>query len=145
MSAFRPAKHDDTDKILAIDHLAPEDTIRAGLIKQAVIEGRGFVVEEDGDIVGFGLMGHPFFSHPFIDLVYIAPDRRGCGLGPQLMDHMAAQVVIPDGRIFTSTNQSNVRMRHVLVREGWEESGKIHNLDPGDPEIIYVRFIPDRA
>jgi len=143
MCAMRPAIRQDIEEIFAIDHLAPEDTVRAGFTRQAVAEGRAFVMEEAGQITGFGLLGHPFFGHPFIYLVYIAPDFRGRGRGPQLMDYMAAQCDAAGGRIFTSTNESNARMRHVLIREGWQESGKIDNLDPGDPEVVYVRFTTD--
>ena len=41
--------------------------------------------------------------------------------------------------LFTSTNESNSHMQHVLGKLGYERSGIIHNLDPGDPEIVYVK------
>jgi transketolase N-terminal domain/subunit len=47
-----------------------------------------------------------------------------------------------DDRIFTSTNHANHAMRALLVRAGWIESGVIHNLDPGDPELVFVKFRP---
>jgi RimJ/RimL family protein N-acetyltransferase len=43
------------------------------------------------------------------------------------------------GSLFTSTNESNRQMQHVLARLGYERCGIIHNLDPGDPEIVYVK------
>lgn len=30
-------------------------------------------------------------------------------------------------------------MQHILEKLGYERSGVIHNLDPGDPEIVYVK------
>lgn len=30
-------------------------------------------------------------------------------------------------------------MQHVLQKLGYEQSGIINNLDPGDPEIVYVK------
>lgn len=30
-------------------------------------------------------------------------------------------------------------MRSLLSAAGFEPSGVIHNLDPGDPELVYVR------
>lgn len=40
-------------------------------------------------------------------------------------------------RMFTSTNQSNLKMQSLLAKLGYEPSGVIHNLDEGDPELVY--------
>ena len=42
--------------------------------------------------------------------------------------------------MFTSTHASNLPMQALLAKSGFEPSGIIHNLDPGDPELVYVRF-----
>ena len=34
-------------------------------------------------------------------------------------------------------------MRALLERCGYRPSGKIDNLDPGDPELVYVKFLPE--
>jgi hypothetical protein len=31
-------------------------------------------------------------------------------------------------------------MRQLLTQVGYEPSGTIENLDPGDPELVYVKF-----
>jgi HicA toxin of bacterial toxin-antitoxin, len=36
---------------------------------------------------------------------------------------------------FSSTNRSNVPMQALFGKVGFERSGIIHNLDPGDPEL----------
>jgi hypothetical protein len=41
--------------------------------------------------------------------------------------------------LFTSTNQSNLHMQHVLEGLRYEPSGIIRNLDLGDPELVYVK------
>jgi hypothetical protein len=41
--------------------------------------------------------------------------------------------------MFTSTNESNLHMHHVLEHLEYVPSGIIHNLDPGDPELVYVK------
>jgi hypothetical protein len=32
-------------------------------------------------------------------------------------------------------------MRGLLFTRGYRESGRIDNLDPGDPEMVYVKFL----
>jgi RimJ/RimL family protein N-acetyltransferase len=48
-------------------------------------------------------------------------------------------------RVFTSTNESNAHMRHVLEKLGYERSGIVHDLDPGDPELIYSKALRETA
>ncbi len=43
-------------------------------------------------------------------------------------------------RVFSSTNVSNVAMQAVFDRYGWRRCGQIDELDPGDPELVYVKF-----
>jgi ribosomal protein S18 acetylase RimI-like enzyme len=80
---------------------------------------------------------HGFFGRSFLELIYIAESQRSCGNGPALITFLEAQSKSRD--VFTSTNQSNTHMQHVLEKLGYEQSGIIHNLDPGDPEIVYVK------
>ena len=50
-----------------------------------------------------------------------------------------------------STNASNTAANALFAKAGFEGSGIVYNLDPGDPELIYVKhrqpqltFIPHR-
>ncbi|WP_396150494.1 GNAT family N-acetyltransferase [Acaryochloris sp. CCMEE 5410] len=72
-----------------------------------------------------------------MDLIYIAEPLRSSGYGPKLLTFLEGQSQSND--LFTSTNTSNSHMQHVLEKLGYERSGVIHNLDPGDPEIVYVK------
>jgi hypothetical protein len=45
-------------------------------------------------------------------------------------------------RLFVTTNTSNAPMRALLAREGYLASGTIDNIDPGDPELVFVKFRP---
>jgi hypothetical protein len=42
-------------------------------------------------------------------------------------------------KLFTSTNRSNTPMQSLLARTKFSQSGIVHNLDDGDPEIIYSK------
>jgi hypothetical protein len=32
-------------------------------------------------------------------------------------------------------------MRALLAKRGYTDSGRIENLDPGDPELVFVEFL----
>jgi len=61
------------------------------------------------------------------------------GLATALM--RAAELDCQSGKLFTSTNQSNVPMQRLCDRLGFVKSGYIENLDEGDPELIYVKML----
>ncbi len=42
-------------------------------------------------------------------------------------------------KLFTSTNLSNLPMQALLAKLGYTLSGVIHNLDEGDPELVYFK------
>ena len=99
--------------------------------------GSAWVVEMSDGIIGYGVISHRFFGRSFIDLIYIAEPLRSSGYGSELIAFLEGQSRSDD--LFTSTNESNVHMQHVLEKLGYERSGVIHNLDPGDPEIVYLK------
>jgi GNAT superfamily N-acetyltransferase len=105
------------------------DLLGAGLSWAAVVEGRA---------LGFAVVTRHFYGFPFVDLLVVAEAARRHGVGSALMatceaDHDA-------DRIFTSTNESNAPMRRLLAKADWSVSGVIENLDPGDPELVFVKF-----
>ena len=67
------------------------------------------------------------------------PDFRRRGLATALM--RAAELECQSGKLFTSTNQSNIPMQQLCDRLGFIKSGYIENLDEGDPELIYVKLL----
>jgi hypothetical protein len=52
----------------------------------------------------------------------------------------AMSVCVPP-KLFTSTNESNTPMRSLLREQGFEASGVIHNLDEGDPELVFFQQV----
>jgi GNAT superfamily N-acetyltransferase len=72
-------------------------------------------------------------------MVYVASSWRRHGVGAALLGALAHRCTTP--KLFTSTNASNLPMQALLLRAGFEPSGIVHNLDPGDPELVYVRFL----
>jgi ribosomal protein S18 acetylase RimI-like enzyme len=90
------------------------------------------------DPVGYAVVTRHFFNFPFIDLLHVSDAQRRGGIGQALMDH--CEVAHDADRIFTSTNESNAPMRRLLAKADWRVSGVIENLDPGDPELVFVKF-----
>jgi ribosomal protein S18 acetylase RimI-like enzyme len=135
--SIRQAVHADTPKLYAIDRIARHDEDRRAFVDRAIREARCWVVERRNVVAGFGIISHEFFGRSFLDLIYIDEQNRGQGLGPKLI--RALEQESKSRSLFTSTNQSNLHMRHVLEGLGYEPSGIIHNLDPGDPEVVYVK------
>jgi RimJ/RimL family protein N-acetyltransferase len=117
--------------------LADTPTHRAHI---GALLGAGFswAAVADEKAIGLAVVTRHFFGFPFVDLLLVADGQRRSGAGAALIarcesDHDA-------DRIFTSTNESNAPMRRLLEKAGWLASGQIDNLDPGDPELVFVKF-----
>jgi len=136
---IRPATAVDLPALHALDRVAQSEPERRAFINRSVGEGRAWVIELAGQVCGYSVIGHDFFGRSFLEMVYVAADRRGQGLGLQLMRFLETQSRSVD--LFTSTNESNRHMQYVLEKLSYERSGVIHNLDAGDPEIVYVKHL----
>ncbi len=134
---IRQAVANDISTLSELDQTALGTSDRKDFIQDAVKNNRAWVVEISDRIIGYGVISHGFFGRSFIDLIYIAETLRSSGYGPKLVTFLEGQSQSND--LFTSTNESNSHMQHILEKLGYERSGVIHNLDPGDPEIVYVK------
>lgn len=106
----------------------------------ALANGDVVVAVEGADVAGFMWLHEHFFGHTFVNVLAVAPRSRRRGHAGVLLAH-AERSAVTD-RVFTSTNASNVAMQAVCDRYGWRRCGLVDDLDPGDPEIVYVKFPP---
>jgi N-acetylglutamate synthase-like GNAT family acetyltransferase len=135
---IRKARRDEISAISAFD----SESTKAGrneFIRRAVDSGDAHVVEEEGKVVAFGILEYTFFEHGFISLVYVNPQERRTGLGEMLLRYLMS--ICRTAKLFSSTNLSNLPMRTLFAKVGFEPSGIIHNLDPKDPEVIYYKAL----
>jgi ribosomal protein S18 acetylase RimI-like enzyme len=139
----RPAREDDVDALLALDEIVRVDPGRAAFIRGAVASGDCLVALHGGRVVGYGVLERSFFAHGFVSMLYVAASHRRHGAGTALL--RALERRCPTEKVFTSTNASNAPMQALLVRAGFEPSGVVYNLDPGDPEMIFVRIVRAHA
>jgi len=135
----REARPTDVEALLGLDEMARTDPGRARFIRGAVASGGCIVAEHGGSVVGYGVLEDSFFGQGFVSMLYVAASQRRHGVGGALLRALVLRCTTP--KLFTSTNASNVPMQGLLARSGFEPSGIIHNLDPGDPELVYVRVL----
>jgi GNAT superfamily N-acetyltransferase len=127
----------DVDLLSAVDPLTATNAERRKHLGRLLEQGFSWAALDDGEMVGFAVVTRNFYNFPFVDLVVVAEAARRHGAGSALMTHCAA--AHDAERIFTSTNESNGPMRALLSKAGWRPAGVVHYLDPGDPELIFVK------
>lgn len=120
---------------LALDHLTVQGSgARRAEIVAAIEDGRLRVALQGGQPVGYAVDAPWFLGAPFLQLVVVAQEARGQGVGSRVVADFEARHT---GRLFTSTNESNRPMVALLQRRGWSRCGELHGIDPGDPEIFH--------
>lgn len=136
--AIRPATADDLPALMGLDHLALQsDQSRQAFIRHALAEKTCRVAALDGQVVGYGVLEYTFFACGFISVVYVHADYRRRRVGQALLAHL--EKTCETAKLFTSTNLSNLPMQTLLAQQGYTLSGVIHNLDEGDPELVYFK------
>ena len=129
----------DDDALAAIDGRIRTEATRLPLLLRAHATNGFWVAEQGGRVVGYIGRTLEFFDKDFIALVVVDEKLRRGGIGAALMRKI--EDIATGDRIFTSTNESNAIMRAVLAHLGYRPSGQIDNLDPGDPELVFVKFL----
>jgi len=116
---------------------AYDEHVTREVLTELVAAGRVMVVEVDGDVVGLLRWGM-FWDHvPFMNLLWVLPERRGKGVGTTLVEAWeAAQRASGHDLVLTST-MSNERAQHLYRRLGYVDSGAL--LLPGEPAELILR------
>jgi GNAT superfamily N-acetyltransferase len=135
---LRPLAPDCPDVLAAIDPRFLSDAGYLRRISALAAIGMSWVAFDAQAPAGFAIVTDHFYGFPFVDILHVTDARRRGGIGRRLMEHCEA--VHCADRIFTSTNESNSPMRALLARAGWLGSGRIDYLDPGDPELVFVKL-----
>jgi len=141
MMIIEHASDDDFEHICALDETVFGNRSRRHFIAQALQSAQAAVARADGKLCGFVVLEQTFFSNGFISLLVVHPDFRRRGVATALM--RIAERDCPTPKLFTSTNESNTAMRRLCERLGYAPSGRIENLDEGDPEIVYFKNLAE--
>ena len=137
MISIRPAIESDVESLCSLDQIAGHSEERREFIRRAVASGTCYVAVAAQEVIGYGVLNYAFYCQGCIDMLYVAGDQRRHGVGTALIEHMERRCQTM--KLFTSANLSNLPMQSLLARCGYVLSGVIHNLDEGDPEIVYFK------
>jgi GNAT superfamily N-acetyltransferase len=133
----------DAAALKALDTIAPVDPQRAVSIDAWLAQDTVYVAVADDEPVGYAVFNHGFFRQGNVDMLMLAVDYRGRRIGEQLL--LALEDVCDTPKLFCTTNLSNHRMQRLLARRGFLACGFIGELDPGDPELVYVKKLWNRS
>jgi len=139
MTIIERATSQDFEHICALDETVHGRTPRRRLIGESCASGHIAVARVDDVVRGFVIHDESLFDQFFVRLLIVHPDFRRRGLATALM--RAAELDCQSGKLFTSTNLSNLPMQRLCDRLGFVKSGYVENLDEGDPELIYVKLL----
>jgi len=102
----------------------------------AVAEGLVVVAEADGQLVGVGQRGRREADHVVYKL-YVHPEHRGRGLGPQLLDALARQLPANADRLYIEHFVANERAGAFYERESFAVE-RIESSPREDPALGVV-------
>jgi ribosomal protein S18 acetylase RimI-like enzyme len=137
MISIRPASESDIEALCSLDLIARCENDRREFIRRSVISGTCFVAVAEEGVIGYGVLNYNFYDNGHIDMLYVDSGHRRRGSGEALLQHMES--LCQTSKLFTSTNLSNSPMQTLLAKSEYVLSGVIHNLDEGDPEIVYFK------
>jgi ribosomal protein S18 acetylase RimI-like enzyme len=137
MLLIRPANESDVAALCSLDLMAHCENDRREFIRRSVVSGTCFVAVAEEEVIGYGVLNYTFYSNGCIDMLYVDSHHRRRGAGEALLQHMESLCQTP--KLFTSINLSNLPMQALLAKLEYVLSGVIHNLDEGDPEIVYFK------
>lgn len=135
--SIRSSGESDVETLCSLDLIARRENERREFIRNSVASGTCFVAVAEGEVIGYGVLDYNFFHNGNIDMLYVHSDHRRRGAGAALLSHLESQCKTP--KLFTSTNLSNLPMQSLLAKFEYVVSGVVHNLDEGDPEIVYFK------
>ena len=136
MILIRSANESDVEALCSLDQIADCENDRREFIRRSVASDTCFVAVAQ-EVVGYGVLNYTFYGNGHIDMLYVHSGHRRRGAGEALLRHMES--LCQTAKLFTSTNLSNLQMQALLAKLEYVLSGVIHNLDEGDPEIVYFK------
>ena len=136
----RLATDSDLEGVARIDSVVDDDADRRALVSQAIAQESCWITGRDDMPEGYlALSRRHFFGRDFVSLLVVKASARRRGLAGALFQ--AAETSATTRQLFTSTNQSNRPMQALLETRGYQKAGALTHLDPGDPEIVFVKYL----
>ena len=137
MISIRLANENDVEDLCSLDLIAVREEKRREFIRRSVASNTCYVAVANNEVIGYGVLSYTFFGHGSIDMLYVHSNHRRRGAGEALLSYLESLCETP--KLFITTNLSNLAMQSLLVKLDYALSGVIHNLDEGDPELVYFK------
>ena len=137
MISIRLAYESDVEALCLLDLVARSEIQRRELIRRSVVAGACFVAVAEDEVIGYGVLNYTFYDNGCLEMLYVHSDHRRTGAAESLLRHLESRC--ETSKLFISTNLSNLAMQSLLAKLEYVLSGMIHNLDEGDPEIVYFK------
>jgi len=132
----RKARADELSLLEKMPH-ALHYTHHLSFIRHALGTKECLVADIDGAVAGFVVWDRGFYARPFLWMLGVDPDHQHEGIASTLIEHVES--LNAGHNLYTSTNESNSPMQGLLAKRGFTPVGRLENLDPGDPEVFYVK------
>jgi ribosomal protein S18 acetylase RimI-like enzyme len=136
---IRKALAKDARSIKDIDTIVPINPSREKMIDEWLQKDIVIVAEIDKLIVGYGVFNHEFFRQSQIGMLMISKEFRGKKIGKIIL--LSLEEYADTNKLFITTNLSNHPIQKLLFRTGYKPCGYIDELDPGDPELVFVKHL----
>ena len=133
----RGATEADLPALIECDMRAQADEARRTTLRSWCEQGHVSLAEAEGIVLGFLVLEHTLFGHGFIPLLCVRPSARRGGVARLLLAN--AERLCQTAKLFTSANASNFAAQALLLSAGFVHSGRIENLDAGDPELVFYK------
>ena len=127
----------ELENIQKIDKIAVNNSERINTIKISIDNNQCLIAKADNKVAGYLVFNKSFYHNNFIDLLIVDQLFRRQGIGTALIRFY--ENIIKKGKIFSSTNKSNVIIQKLMNKLGYTKSGIVYNLDENDPEMIYFK------
>jgi len=132
----RPAKEPELVLLETMPHALHYEH-HLSFIRHALGTKECLVAEVDGAIAGYVVWDRGFYARPFLWMLGVDPKHQHLGIASHLIENV--ERLNRGHNLYTSTNESNAAMQHLLAERGFEPVGRLENLDPGDPEVFYYK------
>jgi len=122
----RPAHLDDIPAMMTIRNAVRENALVSLVLTVAdyaqamTTEGRAWVSEDDGEVVGFAC-GRP--SQGDIWALFVREADEGRGAATALMDHVETWMFAQGLDTITLTTSPGTRAERLYIRRGWRHQG----------------------
>lgn len=88
----------------------------------------GYVIEQEGTVVGLALLRRQFLFGDYLELLAIAPSAQRSGLGRILLSHLERIVFARATNLFACVSDFNTSARQFYARHGYVEVGPLPDL-----------------